>query len=405
MAFLSAALRQGPRATSPPRAEPATWPGGRHLKRRVARLAIHLSADFAALVVFGLLVQAVRASELLPLRVAGVLDQLLPSGVLSRAEFPVAVIICLALVGAYGEADPAQGSFRRAAGAGLGLALYDWPTLWGQESGLALTIYSTLTTSVTLLLLAARHLADDSLRAFVSRRFRVARVLMVARRHDLGRMRRPLATSEHGRVMIRGVFDPGELDEPGALARLCAAIRRYDADTVALCCGPLEDSAFDVVIDAATTMGCGLVSWARSFRGTGSTPRFVETRRGTLMILASPAARALGLLMKRSVDVVGAGFLLLVLSPIMGVIALAVRLDSPGPILFRQRRVGVGGQPFRCFKYRSMRVEAEELLRTIRFCGRGTRTTTSSFQRDRTHGSPDWDTFCGEAAWTSCLNC
>jgi exopolysaccharide production protein ExoY len=365
MAFPSlSALRQGSRTGSAQSAERVTWLGGRHLKRRVVRLAIHLVGDIAALVVFGLLVQALRASELLPLRAAGVLDRVLPSEVLSRAEFPLAVIICLAIVGAYGEAERTQVSHRRAAGAALGLALNDWPMLWGEDTGLVLATYSALAVSVTLLLVAVRRLADDGFRSFTSRRFRVARVLMVAGRHDLGRMQRPLSTSEHGRVMIAGVLDPGELHESGGLERLCEAIRGCDADTVALCCGALEDAAFNVVVDAATTMGCGLVSWARSFRGAGSTPRLVETRRGTLMILASPAARALGLVMKRSVDVVGAGLLVLVLAPVMAVVAFAVRFDSPGPILFRQRRVGVGGQPFPCFKFRSMRVEAEELLRS-----------------------------------------
>jgi exopolysaccharide production protein ExoY len=321
-------------------------------------------ADTAALVVFGLLVQAARASELLSLRTAGVLDRLLPSGVLSRAEFPLAVLICLALVGAYGDTDRAQASQRRAVAAALGLALYGWPSLWGDDAGLVLATYSVLASSVALLLLAARRLAEGGFRAVTSRRFRAVRVLMVAGHHDLGRMRRPLATSEHGRVMIKAVFDPAELHEPAGLERFCAAIRRSNADTVALCCGALGDEAFNIVVDAATTMGCGLVSWARSFRGTGSKPRLVETRRGTLIILASPAARALGLLIKRSVDVVGAGLGLLALAPIMGVIAFAVRLDSPGPVLFGHRRVGVGGQPFRCFKFRTMRVEAEELLRT-----------------------------------------
>ncbi len=52
---------------------------------------------------------------------------------------------------------------------------------------------------------------------------------------------------------------------------------------------------------------------------------------------------------------------LLLLLPLMAVIALWVRLDSPGPVLFRQQRVGRGGVSFALLKFRSMRVDAEKL--------------------------------------------
>ncbi len=65
-------------------------------------------------------------------------------------------------------------------------------------------------------------------------------------------------------------------------------------------------------------------------------------------------------LLKRSVDVVVAGLALLVLSPVMLLAALAVKLTSPGPVIFRQTRVGLGGRHFDFFKFRTMRVDAEE---------------------------------------------
>ncbi len=58
---------------------------------------------------------------------------------------------------------------------------------------------------------------------------------------------------------------------------------------------------------------------------------------------------------KRVFDLVGAGAGLLLLSPLLLLIALAVRLDSPGPVLFRQERVGRGGRTFRIHKFRTMR--------------------------------------------------
>jgi exopolysaccharide biosynthesis polyprenyl glycosylphosphotransferase len=71
------------------------------------------------------------------------------------------------------------------------------------------------------------------------------------------------------------------------------------------------------------------------------------------------------LLLKRALDVVASAFALVVLSPLLLGIALAIRIDSCGPVMFTQRRAGQGGQPFRMYKFRTMVAEAEELLRDL----------------------------------------
>nr|WP_297352084.1 TIGR03013 family XrtA/PEP-CTERM system glycosyltransferase [uncultured Caldimonas sp.] len=63
---------------------------------------------------------------------------------------------------------------------------------------------------------------------------------------------------------------------------------------------------------------------------------------------------------KRVFDIVTSSILLLVSAPIMLLTALAVRLESPGPIIYRQERVGLGGRSFMCLKFRSMTVDAEK---------------------------------------------
>jgi lipopolysaccharide/colanic/teichoic acid biosynthesis glycosyltransferase len=57
---------------------------------------------------------------------------------------------------------------------------------------------------------------------------------------------------------------------------------------------------------------------------------------------------------KRALDVVVAATLLVILSPLMGLIALAIKLTSRGPVLFRQERVGQHGRPFEMLKFRTM---------------------------------------------------
>ncbi|NOZ27370.1 MAG: undecaprenyl-phosphate glucose phosphotransferase [Chloroflexi bacterium] len=66
-------------------------------------------------------------------------------------------------------------------------------------------------------------------------------------------------------------------------------------------------------------------------------------------------------LIKRAMDITIAGLGTILLAPLMALIALAIRLDSPGPVLFRQTRVGRGGKPFTIYKFRSMVVNAEEI--------------------------------------------
>ncbi|MHC4943844.1 MAG: sugar transferase [Planctomycetota bacterium] len=62
---------------------------------------------------------------------------------------------------------------------------------------------------------------------------------------------------------------------------------------------------------------------------------------------------------KRALDVAGAAFLLLLFSPVMLLAALAIKITSPGPVIFRQQRVGKGGRPFTFYKFRSMVADAE----------------------------------------------
>ncbi|MDO4484932.1 MAG: undecaprenyl-phosphate glucose phosphotransferase [Clostridia bacterium] len=63
---------------------------------------------------------------------------------------------------------------------------------------------------------------------------------------------------------------------------------------------------------------------------------------------------------KRAFDIVASGLGLLVLSPLMAAIAIGVKLSSPGPILFRQTRVGFRKKEFQMLKFRSMRVNSEQ---------------------------------------------
>ena len=74
----------------------------------------------------------------------------------------------------------------------------------------------------------------------------------------------------------------------------------------------------------------------------------------------TPFDNLLNAFVKRAMDVAGSLVLILLTSPIMLVVAVGVKLSSPGPIIFKQERVGLNKRPFLMYKFRSMRVNAQE---------------------------------------------
>jgi exopolysaccharide biosynthesis polyprenyl glycosylphosphotransferase len=78
-----------------------------------------------------------------------------------------------------------------------------------------------------------------------------------------------------------------------------------------------------------------------------------------LLTMRDVALRGWRLTAKRIVDVIFSGIVLVFISPLMLLIALLVKLDSKGPALYTQERMGLDAKPFPCLKFRSMRVDAE----------------------------------------------
>jgi exopolysaccharide biosynthesis polyprenyl glycosylphosphotransferase len=99
-----------------------------------------------------------------------------------------------------------------------------------------------------------------------------------------------------------------------------------------------------------------------------ATRRFESTRSNqrlrflmSSLVIRSKILRSL----KRLLDVALAGVAVLASSPIMLVTALAIKLESPGPVIFRQIRVGKDGEHFPCYKFRSMYIDAEQRLQEL----------------------------------------
>lgn len=97
--------------------------------------------------------------------------------------------------------------------------------------------------------------------------------------------------------------------------------------------------------------------------GEGAPSRQRIFSLGDLLMLdlqSTPAESDLYVILKRAFDLAFSGLALLLLAPLMAIIAFAVRLSSPGPVIFVQDRVGLNGKIFHMYKFRTMRVSAPQ---------------------------------------------
>jgi exopolysaccharide biosynthesis polyprenyl glycosylphosphotransferase len=96
------------------------------------------------------------------------------------------------------------------------------------------------------------------------------------------------------------------------------------------------------------------------FDALGSSVELDDVEGITVLGVNPPVLSRSSRFLKRFLDLVGAAMLLILTAPLQAAIAIAVKLDSPGPVLFRQVRIGRCGQRFLLVKFRTMGVDAEQ---------------------------------------------
>jgi exopolysaccharide biosynthesis polyprenyl glycosylphosphotransferase len=264
----------------------------------------------------------------------------------------------------YDASDRRRDNGRLVAGATLGLALPFWGYLWNHFSPLALPGFILLAAVIGMILIMERELIDRAVRRVWPIGAGAARALLIGRPEYTRRALEHPALSDAREFMFGGILDPDEFGMhagQGGFSRLCQTLKRYRVDTLVLT-GPLDDQALSLVIDAVGAAGCQLVAIPRAFALGGVESQMVWRRGAPLVALNRPALRGRQLLVKRSLDIVAAGLGLLLLSPLFVLIALAIYVSSPGPVFFRQTRVGLGGRRFKILKFRSMVHDAESQL-------------------------------------------
>ncbi|WP_193046952.1 sugar transferase [Mycolicibacterium baixiangningiae] len=141
----------------------------------------------------------------------------------------------------------------------------------------------------------------------------------------------------------------------GTPADLADVVRATGATNLVVSFCPLPDSELLAVVRVAHRLGMRVWVVPRLFDAVGARARVEHVGGLPLMALPDVNPRGWQFAIKHAMDHTVAAAGLLLISPLFFTLALLVRLSSPGPIFFRQERVGRDGKPFDCLKFRSMR--------------------------------------------------
>lgn len=165
---------------------------------------------------------------------------------------------------------------------------------------------------------------------------------------------------------IVGQVDPAQATDPQELTtRVLTAARQLDANGVIVAATAIDMRSSNRLIRDLVEAGIH-VELSSTLADIASDRLTVRPLGRVPVVYVEPRHRhgwRAGA--KRAFDLVVAGAVLALLSPVLGAIALAIRLGSPGPVLFRQERVGKDGEPFKVLKFRTMVTNAEELLASL----------------------------------------
>ncbi|MGY2085167.1 sugar transferase [Blastococcus sp. SYSU DS0539] len=346
----------------------------RPLARRPAPAWVR-SYSIALIVTETVLAGVAGAAVLLPRA-----DQIVPAAPLPWAALILLVAwpALLAATGAYSERVYGTGSdeYRRVGRAGFVLlataSFISYVTALELSRALVLVAIPALT-GVTLLV---RYLARTRLCRLRAAGRCTKRVVVVGRGGAVLELATRLERERYaGLEVVAVAVTPGDRGRVagqagvpvGGLDDVLALAVEHDADTIA-------------VTSASETAAQYLRQLSWQLEGTGIellvAPGLIEVAGPRLHIrpfeglpllsVEQPCFEGWRRMVKGGVDRVVAGVALLLLAPVLAIVAAAVALTSPGPVLYRQERVGLGGRSFTMLKFRSMVVDADRQLERLR---------------------------------------
>jgi exopolysaccharide biosynthesis polyprenyl glycosylphosphotransferase len=330
-----------------------------HAIRAAVRLTALVSLDVVVSQTIRLLAGALHRVPGIAQAALERMDLLIGAGQLGGLRLAAALVLGLLLTGAYGEGDRRRSARNIVAGTAVATLLSLWSGLWSSPDEVALQVVFN-SALLGAAVLGARHFLDTVVRKVAAAP--LPRTVLVGTAENC----RELAETDD-EAIVNAFTLAGRIDIDEVQDLRVEDIRRKLVDARAntlLLCGQLDDATFETVVRAAMMAECSVEATARRLGLPGVHPK-VQWRRGRPFIeMRAVSLRWHQLLLKRVMDVALASFLLLLLSPFLLLITLAIVLTSRGAVVYGQLRPGHHGRNFRCFKFRSMHVDAEQRLRS-----------------------------------------
>ena len=335
----------------------------RHLERAAGRFAVLLTADLAAFAILRELYRSIGEGALLGPWISDTVQQFLPAGYMEGWQYALALVLGLIVTGNYGAGDRRRDAARLFWGCALATALPLWAPLWDRGLGVVLAQFSVTTSVVWLGLVADRFGIDAVDARIVNRTPASSRTILIGTARECADLANRPAFAPRGDHIVFGFVDTAATPSSralGGLGDLPTFIQEQAVETVVIC-GHLSDAALHDVVEQSITAGCHVFSVPRTFEVAGVQPCVVWKRGQPLVELTAQTLKAQQFAVKRIADVIGAVIGCIVLAPVLVAVAAVIKLDSRGPVLFRQRRTGLGGRPFMILKFRTMADGADAL--------------------------------------------
>ncbi len=318
-----------------------------HAGRDALRLVVLLSGDVALLLSLWVAVQ-------------GPLGRWVSAnvGVVPAGQFTTAIVLALALLGTYRAGDRRRDPGPLVRAAGLGVLIAVWSRLWRVPLVDSVLPFTSIVAVISLGLILERKLIDTLVRVVRPSDAQVMRAIVIGSAANAARLIDHPAFGMTPWCHLAAFFDPTQHPQK-MTATLARQIREQRIDTLILA-GRLSRRVFTIALDAASASGCQVFSLLRVPPSSTYLPQVVWRNGYPVVALSSPGQMATQLQVKRLLDVALSAVALVLVAPVLLVIAVAIRLTSPGPVFFRQIRIGQGGKTFTILKFRTMVPDAEQ---------------------------------------------
>lgn len=288
----------------------------------------------------------------------------------ASVAMPAIWVVALALTDSYDRSRLSVGpeEYNRVALAAFGLlasvALLDWAT--------EIDVSRPFTATALAIALVGTTIGRFGLRKYVHRQRRhgrfTRRTLLVGQPDSVADLAAHLRRYEYQGFVVVGACHSDATAAPvgvgirdlGSIDDIADAVRQTGADNVAITRDHgLSPAQLQTLTWQVERLGVNLFVAPSIMEVAGPRLSIHPVEGVSLMSIQYPTLRGAKRVVKDVYDVALSAVALIVLAPLLAAIALAIKIDSPGPVLFRQTRVGRLGEPFSIVKFRSMVPDAE----------------------------------------------